>query len=51
MRRPSDNGIEGLADRLRVVALDVTDAESIKAAISEATGLLGAWTFSSTMPE
>ena len=41
MRRPSDNGIEGPADRLRVVALDVTDAKSIKAAISEATGLFG----------
>ena len=41
MRRPSDNSIEGPADRLRVVALDVTDAESIKAAISEATGLFG----------
>jgi NAD(P)-dependent dehydrogenase (short-subunit alcohol dehydrogenase family) len=41
MRRPSDNGIEGPSDRLRVVALDVTDAKSIKAAISEATGLFG----------
>jgi NAD(P)-dependent dehydrogenase (short-subunit alcohol dehydrogenase family) len=41
MRRPGDNGIEGPADRLRVVALDVTDAKSIKAAISEATGLFG----------
>ena len=41
MRRPSDNSIEGPADRLRVVALDVTDAKSIKAAISEATGLFG----------
>jgi NAD(P)-dependent dehydrogenase (short-subunit alcohol dehydrogenase family) len=41
MRRPSDNGIEGPADRLRVVALDVTDAKSIRAAISEATGLFG----------
>jgi len=41
MRRPSDNDIEGPADRLRVVALDVTDAESIRAAISEATSLYG----------
>ena len=41
MRRPSDNLIEGPADRLRVVALDVTDAESIKAAISEATAHFG----------
>ena len=41
MRRPGDNSIEGPADRLRVVALDVTDAESIKAAIGEATGLFG----------
>jgi NAD(P)-dependent dehydrogenase (short-subunit alcohol dehydrogenase family) len=41
MRRPSDNRIEGPADRLRLVALDVTDAESIKAAISDATGLFG----------
>jgi NAD(P)-dependent dehydrogenase (short-subunit alcohol dehydrogenase family) len=41
MRRPGDNSIEGPADRLRVVALDVTDAESIKAAIGEASGLFG----------
>jgi NAD(P)-dependent dehydrogenase (short-subunit alcohol dehydrogenase family) len=41
MRRPSDNGIEGPVDRLRVVALDVTDAESIRAATSEAISLFG----------
>jgi NAD(P)-dependent dehydrogenase (short-subunit alcohol dehydrogenase family) len=41
MRRPSDNSIEGPADRLRILALDVTDAKSIRAAISEATGLFG----------
>jgi NAD(P)-dependent dehydrogenase (short-subunit alcohol dehydrogenase family) len=41
MRHPSDNSIEGPADRLRVVALDVTDAKSIKAGIGEATSLFG----------
>jgi NAD(P)-dependent dehydrogenase (short-subunit alcohol dehydrogenase family) len=41
MRRPSNNSIEGPADRLRVVALDVTDAESIRAATSEAISLFG----------
>jgi NAD(P)-dependent dehydrogenase (short-subunit alcohol dehydrogenase family) len=39
MRRPSDNSIDGLADRLRVVALDVMNAESIGSAISEAVSL------------
>lgn len=41
MRRPSDNSIEGPADRLRIVALDVTDAKSIRGAISETTSLFG----------
>jgi len=41
MRRPSDNSIDGLADRLRVVALDVMNAESIGSAISEAVSLFG----------
>ncbi|MGO4451213.1 SDR family oxidoreductase [Phyllobacterium sp. TAF24] len=41
MRRPSDNSIKGPADRLQIVALDVTNAESIKAAVNEAIGLFG----------
>ncbi|MGH8782660.1 SDR family oxidoreductase [Paraburkholderia sp.] len=41
MRRPGDNTLEGPADRLRVVALDVTKADSIKAAVNEAIGLFG----------
>ena len=41
MRRPSDNSIDGPADRLRVVALDVMDAESIRSAMSEAVSLFG----------
>lgn len=41
MRRPSESDIQGPDDRLRVLALDVTDAASITEAVSEATGLFG----------
>ncbi|MDX3905601.1 MAG: SDR family oxidoreductase [Pigmentiphaga sp.] len=41
MRRPSDNTLEGPADRLKVVALDVADADSIKSAVRDAIGLFG----------
>jgi NAD(P)-dependent dehydrogenase (short-subunit alcohol dehydrogenase family) len=41
MRQPKDNSIAGPADRLKVLALDVTDAESIRSAVSEAIGLFG----------
>jgi NAD(P)-dependent dehydrogenase (short-subunit alcohol dehydrogenase family) len=39
MRQPSDNSIQGPSDRLKVLALDVTDAESIKSAVREAIDL------------
>lgn len=41
MRRPSDNTLEGPADHLRIVALDVTNAESIGATTREAINLFG----------
>jgi NAD(P)-dependent dehydrogenase (short-subunit alcohol dehydrogenase family) len=41
MRRPSDNSIQGPGDRLRVCALDVTDAASITAALNDAIGSFG----------
>jgi NAD(P)-dependent dehydrogenase (short-subunit alcohol dehydrogenase family) len=41
MRQPNDNSIVGPANRLKVVALDVTGSESVKSAVREAIGLFG----------
>lgn len=41
MRQPKDSDIEGPSDRLNILALDVTDADSIKSAVNEAIGRFG----------
>jgi NAD(P)-dependent dehydrogenase (short-subunit alcohol dehydrogenase family) len=41
MRQPGDSTLEGPVERLRVLALDVTNSESIGVATSEAIGLFG----------
>jgi NAD(P)-dependent dehydrogenase (short-subunit alcohol dehydrogenase family) len=41
MRQPKDNSIEGPTHRLKVLALDVTNAKSVKSAVSDAIGLFG----------
>jgi len=41
MRRPQDDLFSASSNNLRVIALDVTDAESVRAAVSEAIGAFG----------
>ena len=41
MRQPQDGLFNASSNNLRVIALDVTDAESVRVAVSEALGAFG----------